>query len=175
MAINKDKPTLLEKQAVRPPSGMKADPPDDIDESSILNVAAPTLDEIAHLPQGMLSTYMENADVAHLEKRITLLSRLIIEAVLWKQEGLTKKERADIALNAIRTFEGSKSTLWVEDPNEKNIPKNRESMQKEKERIEARLQRLLKRRSGLQTKTAEIAADALKHVELQKEETNGSN
>lgn len=165
MASNK--PTPQDRHAVSPATGVRVDPPDDIHKDSIFNSAAPMISEIEHLDQSMLSTIMESANVAHLEKRITLLARLIIEHTLWNTEGLSKKERADIALNAIRTFEGTKSTLWVQDPNDKNIPKSDQAMQREKVKIEARLERLLKSRTRLSKVGAKDAADATKIVEME--------
>ena len=149
------KPTLQERRAVAPPSGVSKSPPDDIHPDSILNHAAPTMDEIEHLPQGKLSLFLESANIPHIEKRITLLARLIIENALWHREGLTVKERADLALNAIRTLEGSKSKLWIEDPNEATIPKSSEAMAKEKTRIEERMLELLKEKIAAEEQKAE--------------------
>lgn len=161
--------TLQDRRAVEPAAGVKKHAPDDINPNSIMNHAAPLLDEIEDLPQSMLSTILENFDQIHVEKRITLLARLIIEDALWNREGLTRKERADIAFNAIRVLEGSKSTLWVQDPNDKNIPKNKEAMAKEKDKIESRLQRLLKSGGMIDKAKKQAAADAIKFVEIEKD------
>ncbi len=161
-----DKPTLEEKRALAPPSPLKANPPDDINKDSILNSAAPTLSEIDHMPQSSLSMIMEFMDIPHVERRITLLARLVIEDALWNSKDLTRKERADFAFNAIRVLEGTKSTLWVEDPSEKNIPKTKEAMLKEKKRTEDRLERLLKNKLGLKSrKLKEVAEVAVEVVE----------
>lgn len=163
-------PTLEERRVVSPPSGVPINPPDISAKNSIFNSAAPTLSEVDHMEQTALSTIMEGVDIPHLERRITLIARLVLEDTLWSKEGLTKKERAEIALNAIRTLEGSKSTLWVEDPTSKNIPKTTEAMQKEKARIEERLERLLHKRSTLKKVVAEAALEV---IEAEGEGSNG--
>ena len=158
------KPTLQERQAVAPPTGVSKSPPDDIHEDSILNHAAPTIDELDLIKQDQLTQVMESANLPLLEKRITLLARLVIEDALWNKDGLTRKERADIAFNAIRVLEGTKSTLWVEDPNEKNVPKTKEAMMKERKRTEDRLESLLKKKLGIK-KVKEVAEAAVEVVE----------
>lgn len=165
-----EKIPLVEREAISPPSGVKKNPPEVGDVVTIFNDSAPTMDEIDHLPQSHLSTALETAQIPHIEKRITLLARLVLEHTLWNPDGLTKKERADIALNAIRTLEGSKSTLWVEDPNEKNLPKNKEALANEKKRIEGRLQQLLQQRGAMEGKISKKASeDALALMEMEVE------
>jgi len=152
--------TVEDKKVLTPPTGVPTSPPDIDNLDSIFNKSAPTLSEIDHLKQNSLSTILEGVNVPHLERRITLLARLVLEDTLWTKDGLTKKERADIALTAIRTLEGSKSTIWLEDPNEKNLPKTAEAMHKEKGIIEARLDALLQSRRGLEKKRKQAAEDA---------------
>jgi len=161
-------PTQQEKRAVEPAIGIKAHAPDDIDKTSILNHAAPMLDELDGQKQSLLSTLVECFDQSLIEKRITLLARLIIEDALWNKDGLSRKERADVAFQAIRVLEGSKSTLWVEDPSNKNIPKSTEALAKAKDEVEARLMRLVKNKQALMNIKAKAVEDALEVVESDK-------
>lgn len=150
---------------MRPAAGVPASPPEldpEYIKNSIFNEAAPTLDEVDHLEQKHASILIPSVNPEELERRITLIARMVIEDALWKKGTMSVKEKADLALNAIRTFEGSKSKLWVEDPNERNIPKNREAMEAEKKRIERRVQELYKQKLSASKQDAEDALEVAK-------------
>jgi hypothetical protein len=118
----------------------------------------------------VLDPLVETTDERHLERRITLLSRLIIEEALWAVEGWTKKERVDTALRAIQAFEGSKSKLWVADEGSEPLPKTDAEFLKEKEALEKRLLALVKKEKLLPKLAQKAKNDALALVECQ----NGS-
>jgi len=161
------KPTSIESQAVAPPSGVLVEPPVDVGDT-ILNHSCPTLHNIEHLKQEDLSLLLESADIKTLEQRITLLSRVILEASLWNPTGLTKKERADLALNAIRLFEGTKNTLWVQDEGEAKMPKTMEVLKNEKQAIELRVMTLLEKNKDVQKRRKELLDAAVNHIEVTK-------
>jgi hypothetical protein len=78
-------------------------------------------------------------DTLSLDRKITLLARLIIEKVLWDSEGLSKKEKFDSAIRAIQVIEGGKTAIWVKDGDDKNLPKSQQQFFDEKTRIEKRI------------------------------------
>lgn len=162
------------RQAIRniaPPKGVEVKPPD-ITIDTILNHTAPTLDMVAHVTQNDLTKVIEVVDVVELDKRITLLARLIIEDSLWNSVGLTKKERADIAFNAIKTIEGTKTTLWTRDDRDKNLPRTQEQYEKELRDTETRVRALLAKKKGASTELADAALDILELTEPRNEDIN---
>lgn len=144
---------------------------------TIMNHSCPTLTNIEkEFKQEDLSVLLEGTDVRTLEQRITILSRLIMEATLWNSVGMSKKERYDAAVNAIRLFEGTKSTLWVHDEGESKMPKTMEVLSKEKKDIESRLRDLLNTNKDVQQRKKELLKEAMSHVEVtneMKEQQNG--
>ena len=125
---------------------ISTNPPDSVPSDSILVSSVPTLAQLEGKVQGDLSKFLDVVDIIELEKRITLLSRLIIEDSLWNKDGLSKKDRIDAAFKAITVIEGSKTTLWTRDERDKGVPKTQVEYAKEKERMEERVRALLSKK-----------------------------
>jgi len=134
------------------PSQVPIDPPDVAPPNSILQHTAPTFDDVHALTGGDLSQVMAIVEMEEVEKRITLISRLIIEKALWnKDKVMTMKERADLAIKAIATIEGTKNRLWVKDEDEA-MPRSEEAIQAEIDASTARLQKILSEEKRLKDK-----------------------
>ncbi|MCP3907332.1 MAG: hypothetical protein GY712_04875 [Oceanicoccus sp.] len=120
------------------PANIPPSPPTSIDPAgTIFQHTAPIIDDITagEVDQKDLSRFIDEVDLTEMEKRITLLSRMVLEDALWKKDGLSVKERADLALNAIKVFEGTKTTLWTRDDDMKDKPKDKEAYDRERKRL----------------------------------------
>lgn len=147
---------------IRPPSGVPVLPPD-IPQTTILERAAPRLIELTFNnpdPWVAIEGAAKSSDdeITNLDRRITLLARYIIEATLWDAVGLSKKERFDAAVGAIKTLEGNKSNVWVKDEKDKNIPVTQKQFFKEKQEVSERLIRLLKEKERIDDPEVRAAA-----------------
>lgn len=157
MPVNRDA-----RKGVKPPAGVPKEPPTGVDTSdSLLAHTAPTLKMVKELTDGDVTQFMDVVNINEVEKRTTLLARLIIEDVLWHAEGLTKKERADIAMKAIATLEGTKN-IWIQDDSDV-VPHTEAQLAAEKDKAEKRLEKILERRQKLNTaaKKRKAIKDAL--------------
>lgn len=149
-------PTKPPWDAVRQikPSQVPVDPPDVAPPNSILQHTAPTFDDVEVLTGGDLSQVMAVVEMEEVEKRITLISRLIIEKALWNQNKvMTMKERADLAIKAIATIEGTKNRLWVRDEDE-TMPRSEEAIQAEIDASTERLEKVLSEEKRLKLKAS---------------------
>lgn len=140
------------------PDEATARPPDDVDKDSILNWAAPTLDEVGVKDQGVLSDLAVNADQKHLGERIALLSLLIVEHSLWNVDGWSKKERVDAAIKALQLIQGSKLFVRSEEE-DKDVPRSREALAAEKERSVKNIEELLQKEKAVTRKVEKAAAE----------------
>jgi len=156
------------KLAHKPAQGVPVQPPDIAPPDSCLAMSAPKWAEIMHMGQSVMDSLIDTVDPRHLERRITLLARIIIEDALWNLEGMTKKERVDAALRAISTFEGAKSKLWVTEGDEKDLPRTEQDYLDEKNRIEKRIVELAKKQKMLPKLVKAGSNDAFGYVEAQK-------
>jgi hypothetical protein len=105
-------------------------------------------------------------EVQNVERRITLLARYIMEATLWDAVGLSKKERFDAAVAAVKTLEGSKSNVWVKDPEKhKDLPATQKHFFKEKEEVSERLRRLLKEKDRIDDPQIKATAEQIVQIE----------
>lgn len=132
-------------EEVKPPDGMSPIPPDVAPSTSLLASSTPTL---AHFPSAKElddGIKKDKVDVLGLEKRIGLLSRLVIEDALWNASGWSKKERVDAAIKAISTIEGTKERLWVK---QEGAPQTHIQYYKERKKVEERLRELLQVKKG---------------------------
>jgi len=102
-------------------------------------------------------------EVDKLERRVGLLARYIIEALLWDEEGWSKKERYDAAVKAISTLEGTKERLWVRDEQQK-VPYSEEELVKERKEVEERLRGLLRLKGARKAEVAEVATEMVQLV-----------
>ncbi len=152
---------------LKPPEGVRVQPPDDVPADSVLNYTVPTWEIVkaaveAGSPPAQadpkkpdareeLSQFTKAADVEELNKRIGLLARLVMERVLWQSSGLTSlKEQMDVAAAALRSVEGGKSEVWVREGDE--MPKSVEELEKEREAASERLMKLLTEREKVKNK-----------------------
>jgi len=103
----------------------------------------------------------EQVNLLELEKRIGLLTRIIIEAALRAPVfQMTLKDKADVALRAITVLEGSKQQIqWRDDMLRKPAPKSVEAYEEEMKQREARVMKLLMRRKEIQVRDAQLALD----------------
>lgn len=107
---------------------------------------------------------LSQVDLFEIEKRVGLLSRVVIEAALLGPM-LSVKEKADIALRAITVLEGSKQQVeWRTDMLRKEPSKNALEVEAEMKQREERLMRILTRRKQLQIAQAEAAIIAAQQV-----------
>lgn len=162
-AVSKSQLQDMQKE-VAPPEGVSPAKPDAAPPTSLLASSSPTL---AHFPSHVeldKSIKDENIDVLGLEKRIGLLSRLVIEEALWNSVGWTKKERVDAAIKAISTIEGTKERLWVK---QEGAPQTHIQYYKERKEVEERLRSLLKLKRGrlVDKKDADVAFEAIEERE----------
>ncbi len=152
--MSSKKQEKIPQEAIRQikPDIVAKDPPDVAPKNSILQHAAPTLDDVDALTGGDLENMLDIVDIDTVEKRITLLSRLVIEKMLWNKSitingvqinALTAKERADLAIKAIQTLEGTKKTLWVKDEDDEYRNKSKEQIEKEIDASKGRLAKIL--------------------------------
>jgi hypothetical protein len=142
------------------PAQVPIDPPDIAPPNSILQYTAPTYDDVHKLTDGDLSQVMNVVEMEEVERRITLIARLIIEKALWnKDKVMSMKERADLAIKAIATIEGTKNRLWIRDDAE-TMPRSEEELQAEIDASTKRLKKILneeKRLGGREKKRIEAA------------------
>ena len=138
------------RKPAAPASEVKAAPPD-----SCLQRTAPYLDEAAALDSVNLDTF----NVVEVDRRLSLLSRFILEKVL-REGRLPNKDMADLALRTINTLEGSKvrSELWVRD-DEAPIPIDVEAYENELVKVEGEIRALAEKREG--KKVADKALEAM--------------
>jgi hypothetical protein len=158
--------------SIAPPVGLKARPPEGV-PPSVLDQGLPKLDELADKYDNFLAyTEDPNMDkqVLSTERRITLLARLIMESTLWDARGMTKKERYDAAVNAIRILEGSKSNIWVTKEKDEKLPRSQAEFFKAKEASERRMVELLKKYPA---HTKELNDNATQVVEAERQLTTG--
>ena len=157
--------------SIKPLPGVPVMPPD-VPQDTVLKHSAPKLMEltVGHPdPWSGLAVMAEDADaeVDNVERRITLLARYIMEATLWESAGLSKKERFDAAVSAVRTLEGTKSNVWTKSAKDENLPASQKKFFEEKKVLEERLVRLVQSRDrlGLDKKEAAEVAQQLVAIE----------
>lgn len=140
---------------VAPPRTMEEDP------DGLLSKTSTTQDEQRALDA---KTY-ELADLAELEERIGIASRIVLEHALripCRESGMTSKEKCDIALKAISTLEGTKQeVVWRERRMKKPTRVTVDALKKEKERVADRLMKVALRKKEVQLRQAE---EALAHI-----------
>jgi len=141
------KPT--QASAIVPPKGMEAKPPDDINKDSILNWAAPKYEELTNKEPEILNELVATFDYRLSEQRLSLLAMLVMEHALWSRDGWSKKERFDAASKALQLIKGTKSSIAIDDEREKGVPKDAATLEKEKQRIAARLTTLLAKEAAI--------------------------
>lgn len=118
---------------------------------SALSRTAPFIEDVAI--QGDLNL----VNLVEAEKRIGLLSRIILEASLRAPRStLTLREKADIALRAISVLEGSKQqVVWKEELLKKPTPKTVEQYEAERAQRERSLTDLLLRSKAIRAAQVE--------------------
>jgi len=156
-------------QAIRvmaPKDGEPPTPPDGVPATSVLAHSAPSV-ALLHLKPSKLYAKADGLtapeEVDKLERRVGLLARYIIEALLWDEEGWSKKERYDAAVKAISTLEGTKERLWVRDEQQK-VPYSEEELVKERKEVEERLRGLLRLKGARKAEVAEVATEMVQLV-----------
>jgi len=150
-----------------PPPGVATSPPEVVGASP-LDWSAPTLTEVSHLPYSEAKPHLPSVNKESLEGRISVLARLIIEETLWQREGLSKRERCEIALQAIRTLEGTKSAVAVKD-DRPEVPKTQEELAHAKDELDKRIATLLAKDKHLRKATD----TALQLVAVEREMVKG--
>lgn len=128
-------------------------PPKKVDvapSDSVINRTAPYLDEVATLD----SRTLESFNVLEVDRRIALLSRMVLESALRADPAhIPLKDRADLALRAINTLEGarSRSDLWKKEESAP-VPIDVEAYEVEVKETEQRMEKLLARSKQRATK-----------------------
>lgn len=133
---------------------------------SSLSRTAPLIEDIAI--QGDLNL----VNLVESEKRIGLLSRIILEASLRAPRStLTLREKADIALRAISVLEGSKAQVtWKEELLKKPTPKTVEQYEAERAQRERSLTDLLLRSKTIRAAQVEEALKELGEKDIPQDE-----
>ena len=111
----------------------------------------------------------DTLDTLKLDRKITLLARLIMEDVLWNSEGLAKKDKFDIAVQAIRVIEGGKQTIWQAASDDKGLPKSQQQFFAEKERIEKRIVALVDKYKGGKVSKLDLVDGAVEALDINNE------
>ena len=127
----------IRKQAAKPK------PVPDAPADSCVNRTAPYEDEMQALNSINLNTF----NVIEVDRRIALLARIVLEGAL-RDPMITRKDKADLALRAISTLEGSRARteLWIKE--EKGpIPIDVEAYDVEVERATATIKELAARKA----------------------------
>lgn len=153
--------------SIAPPAGQKPTPPQDVGPS-VLDHGKPKLNELEDSYDNFTAMTADpklDEQVLTAERRITLLARLIMEATLWDSRGMTKKERYDAAVNAIRILEGSKSNIWVAKDKDEKMPRSQAEFFKAKEAAERRMVEMLRKYPEL---TKDLNEKAVQVVEAEK-------
>jgi len=148
---------------LKPPSGVPHRTPDNIHPETIFNGMAPVMDELVGLPPAearKIVDAIEEGDKRVLDERIATLSRLVLEGTLWDTVGLSKKERAEIALSAIRVLEGTKGRLEVTNEVTVRVPTTVAELHKEQDRTNKRLIDYLAQDKALETRLKTISKPA---------------
>jgi len=126
-----------------PPDGHSAHPPSP-PTGTILDEGVPTLDLYEDARALDRAVRRDEIDIAAIEKRTTLLARLVVESALWEVDGWSKKERVDAALRAISTIEGQRTNLWVKGDGERRAPLTHAELEKERDAADERVRRLVR-------------------------------
>lgn len=128
------------------------------DPDSLLSKTSTTLDE----QEALRAVTYNTVDLADLEERIGLASRIIIEHALRVKGGMSAKDKCDIALRAITTLEGSKQeVVWRDKRLKAPSRKTTVALKAEKEKIADRLLKVAMRNKELQIAHAEVALKAM--------------
>jgi len=142
------------------------------DPASILSKTSRTLDEQAALESRSFG--IVNLD--ELEMRIGLQARTILEYFLrltreeMRDLRVSIKDKADVALRAITTLEGSKQEIrWQDEMRKKPRRVSMTAYKKEREEKEKRLKSMLLRKKEVQIKQAEEAL-----AEIERKRTAGA-
>ncbi len=154
--------------ALIPPDGVKVQKPDNIEVETALNWSAPSLAQVEMEGRENLDLFVDAVNVKTVEKRITLLARLIIENSLWNNDEMSAKERHSAAIDSIRLFEGKGMELWKSDGDD--IPKSQEVLHDEMERLAGRVQKLVKMHKDNASVQREMRESAVKIVEAEKQQ-----
>lgn len=128
-------------------------PVGDAPPTSCLHKTAPYEDEVDALDSYDFATF----NVLEVDRRIALLARIVLEAAL-RDKSMSRKDKADLALRAINTLEGTKSQLWVKDAS-KPIPIDVDTYEREMIAVEAEIKKLAARRDA--RKASVVALDAI--------------
>jgi len=105
------------------------------------------------------------ADVNLIELGITLAARhIILQALL--DTSISRKDRAEMGLRAISTFEGTTKKLWIKD--ETKVTRTHEEVKKDSARLTKRLKGLIAKQEHL-TDKRKAADTAIQLAESQGE------
>ena len=143
---------LSEARGVTAPSRPVTEAPD-----SVLSRTPTLKDEL----QALDATSYDLVNLEELEMKIGVIARIILEHTL-RTGTLAPADKARIALESIRTLEGTKQVIWREDMLNKPKRKTIEALEKEKEKLTKNLLKVAMRKKEVQIHKAEVALKALK-------------